>query len=275
MQSSLPEQLARRFFFRLQPVQRFLHACERWLLERSRLVVASRGLAARILHVVPHGRVREWRYSPADSSVSAEDQARTRQELGVDLDARLVVYCGTFEDYQGLPSLIDARPRVAAEVPGTVLALVGDDGHRGDRLARQAAAMGVEGRIRIVSRQPRERIGQFLAAADVLVSPRAYGGNLPLKVFDYMAAGRPMVVARSAAAAELLAPDRAALVEQSSEAIADCLIEILNDPARAAALGRNAREYAEEHLCWVKFSDSVQELVDVMGNGEPRSARSA
>jgi hypothetical protein len=64
-------------------------------------------------------------------------------------------------------------------------------------------------------------------------------------------------------------------VEQSSEAIADCLIEILNDPARAAALGRNAREYAEEHLCWVKFSDSVQELVDVMGNGEPRSARSA
>jgi glycosyltransferase involved in cell wall biosynthesis len=268
MQSSLAEQLSRKRPFRWWPFSSWIVACERWLLARARMVVASYGLGERAMRVLPSSRVREWRFSPCLSTVAVDELAGVREELGLRSGARLVLYCGTFEEYQGLSSLVDAMPRVSARVPETVLALVGDDGRRGSALSRQAAHLGLDGRVRILGQQPRERMGGFLAAADVLVSPRAYGNNLPLKIFDYMAAGKAMIVTHSPAAAELLAHNRGALVGQSSDEIADGLIEILNDPDRAAQLGKNAREYAEEHLGWVRFARSVEEMVEGMTETE-------
>jgi glycosyltransferase involved in cell wall biosynthesis len=264
MQSSLPEQLSRYRLLRAGPLAALARACERWLLRRVHLTVASCGLGERVTRLVPHRCVREWRYASPLGPVSAHEAAEVRRELGVEDDQRLVLYSGTFEAYQGLSTLIEALPRVTAEVPGTVLALVGDDGSGGRELRARAAHLGLGAQLRIVERQPRERIGGFLAAAEVLVSPRAYGTNLPLKIFDYLAAGKAMVVAHSPAAETLLAPDRAAVVGHSPDAIAGSLIELLRDPVRAATLGRNARRYAEEHLSSVQFSSAVAELVDHM-----------
>jgi len=138
--------------------------------------------------------------------------------------------------------------------------LVGAD--RANGLVAHAGAEGLvaSGALRIVDRQPRAEMAAYLALADVLVSPRAYGGNLPLKVFDYLAAGRPIVATDIPTHRTVLAEDRAVLVAPQTEALAAGILAVLGDPARAQRLAAAARRYAQTHLGWSRFVDSVEDL---------------
>ena len=260
MQSSLPEQLLKHPVARIPPVPASLAAAERWLLARADLVVASVGLADRVRRVAPATPVREWRFPSAIVGDHAADAEGLRRRLGLPDDAPVVLYSGTFEAYQGLEYLIAAAPRVLERVPSARFVFVGAD--KAGRTAVEAAAADLahDGILTLVDRQPRWMIPSYLALADVLVSPRAFGGNLPLKVFDYLAAGRPIVATDIDTHRTVLNGDRAVLVETTPEGLADGIVSVLCDGAKAAALAGEAREYAVEHLGWGRFLRSVAEI---------------
>jgi glycosyltransferase involved in cell wall biosynthesis len=180
--------------------------------------------------------------------------------LGLPDDAPVVLYSGTFEAYQGLECLIAAAPRILERVPSARFVFVGAD--KTGRIAVEAAAADLvhDGILTVVDRQPRWMIPSYLALADVLVSPRAFGGNLPLKVFDYLAAGRPIVATDIETHRTVLNGDRAVLVTTSPEGLAEGIVSVLCDGAKAAALAGAAREYAVEHLGWGRFLRSVAEI---------------
>jgi glycosyltransferase involved in cell wall biosynthesis len=262
MQSSLPEQLAQRPGFRLKPVHQVLNYAERWLLRRCDLVVASSGLASRVKTVAPEAVVREWKFPSAPVEASQDDVHALRARLDLPADLPLVVYSGTFEAYQGLPDLLAAIPLVRARVPAATFVLVGADGDSGLGEDTPVAALEASGALRVVARQPRSEMAPYLAMADVLVSPRVYGGNLPLKIFDYLAAGRAIVATDIPTHRTLLTEDRAVLAEPRPEALAAGIIELLEDRHRAMRLGHAARRFAERHLGWEAFVDSVADLYD-------------
>jgi glycosyltransferase involved in cell wall biosynthesis len=260
MQSSLAEQLSRYGPLGLPPVHGMLEALERWLLRRSSLVVTSAGLATRVAERVPEVPVREWHYpsAPADSTPQAVQCLR--DGLGITASGPVVLYSGTFEAYQGLPELLAAIPAVRLRVPDVTFVLVGADRANGLVAHPGAASLISAGALRIVERQPREEMAAYLALADVLVSPRAYGGNLPLKVFDYLAAGRPIVATDIPTHRTVLSDERAVLVAPGTDAIAGGILTVLGDPARAARLAAAARHYAQTHLGWSRFVESVETL---------------
>ena len=113
------------------------------------------------------------------------------------------------------------------------------------------------GILTVVDRQPRSAMPVYLAMADVLVSPRAFGGNLPLKIFDYLAAGRPIVATDISTHRAVLTQDTAVLVQPNGTALADGIVSILRSPSRARELGDAARRYALEHLGWNRFVATV------------------
>jgi glycosyltransferase involved in cell wall biosynthesis len=260
MQSSLAEQLAWLDPLGLAPTRHALDGMERWLLRRSTVVVTSAGLAVRVKAMVPEVPVREWHFPSAPTDSTAVGVQSLRDQLGLSGSGPVVLYSGSFEPYQGLPELIAAIPAVRARVPDVTFVLVGAD--RANGLIAQEGADGLmtAGALRIVERQPREAMAAYLALADVLVSPRAYGGNLPLKVFDYLAAGRPIVATDIPTHRTVLADDRAVLVAPRTEALAAGILSVLGDPERAQRLGAAARRYAQAHFGWSRFVDSIEAL---------------
>jgi glycosyltransferase involved in cell wall biosynthesis len=257
MQSSLPEQLQQRWPFSLGPVRLFLEAAERWLLTRADFVVSSAGLADRVARIAPRAQVREWRFPSHAGSAEPAGAPALREELGIDHEAPVVLYSGTFELYQGLTELIQAVPRVLAHVPDTTFVLVGGDRANGFASNAAVGPLLESGRLRLIDRQPRAAIPAYHAMADVLVSPRSYGGNLPLKVFDYLAAGRPIVATDIPTHRTVLTEQRAVLVAPESEALAEGILSVLTQPERAERIARAARLYAREHLGWDAFVRSV------------------
>jgi glycosyltransferase involved in cell wall biosynthesis len=98
--------------------------------------------------------------------------------------------------------------------------------------------------------------------ADVLVSPRANGGNLPLKIFDYLAAGRPIVATDIPTHRTVLNEQRAVLVPPHTRGLAEGILSLLGDPERAARLSEAGRAYAHERLGWTTFVASLGEIYD-------------
>ena len=262
MQSSLPEQLRKHAPARVPPMPLLLRKAERWLLSRADLVVASSGLGDRVRHSAPMTRVREWRFPSKPGEVSTFESLALRRQLGLAQDAPVVLYSGTFETYQGLDELVAAIPAVLAAVPNARFVLVGADRLAGASLPDEAEELTRSGALTVVERQPRNAMPVYLAMADVLVSPRAFGGNLPLKIFDYLAAGRPIVATDISTHREVLTRETAMLVQPSSAALADGIVSILRSPARARELGHAARQYALEHLGWARFVRTVGEIYD-------------
>jgi glycosyltransferase involved in cell wall biosynthesis len=260
MQSSLAEQLTRLAPLAVPPARAALSAMERWLLRRSSLVVTSAGLAERVRRTVPGTPVREWHFPSAPADSSPAEVRRLRERLGLSGPGPVVLYSGTFETYQGLPELIAAIPLVRARVPDATFLFVGADRANGLLAEGAAPSLIAAGVLRVIERQPRAEMAAFLALADVLVSPRAYGGNLPLKIFDYLAAGRPIVATDIPTHRTVLAEDRAVLVAPRTDAIAEGIASVLGDPARAERLAAAARSYAKMHFGWSRFVDSVDSL---------------
>jgi glycosyltransferase involved in cell wall biosynthesis len=260
MQSSLAEQLGRLAPLSLRPTRWMLDTAERWLLNMSDVVVTSAGLATRVRRMVPQATVREWHFPSAPSGADPGEVARLRQSLGLKASDRVVLYSGTFEAYQGLPELIGAIPLVRQRFPDVTFVFVGAASSEPELAT--AAPYIEAGALRVIDRQPRHEIPAFLAMADVLVSARAYGGNLPLKIFDYLAASRPIVATDIPTHRTVLSDERAVLVAPTTDALAEGILALLADPERGRRLAAAGRQYAKTHLGWGRFVQSVSELYD-------------
>jgi GT2 family glycosyltransferase len=151
-------------------------------------------------------------------------------------------------------------PSVLACHPRAVFVFVGANGSGTATITKQLAAAVPSESYRIVNRQPQERIPHYLAMADVAVSPRIYGRNLPLKIFDYLAAGRVIVATSIPAHRRLLSDDLAIFTEPTPESIGRAIVQVLSDGAHAAKLQAAARAFAVEQLSWTVFVRSVAAL---------------
>jgi glycosyltransferase involved in cell wall biosynthesis len=262
MQSSLPEQLVKFRAFRGRRIQRLLGRCEAWLLRRADAVVSSAGLLHRVSEAAPGKLAHEWHFPSMQAAPPRGAGTALRAELGIPSTVPVVVYAGTFEPYQGLAMLLASIPRVRESVPDAVFVLVGGDEASLAQIREDAKHLHLHDSLVLTGRKPRTEMPTYMAMADLLVSPRVYGDNLPLKVFDYLAAARPIVATDLPSHRALLDESRAVLVEPSADGLAQGIVTLLRDPQRAARLAIAAQAYAGSNLGWNRFLAAVRGLYE-------------
>ncbi len=269
MASSLPEQLEFHGILKRLPLGRLFRAAERLIFARASVVVASAGLEFDPGAAIPARNRFVWRFPALDIDVSRDPAGTIRQELGVAPDARLLLYTGNFAGYQGLDLLFDALPKIIDAIPNALLVMVGaqPNGEATSLLERLPGAH--RDHVRMLPQVPRHELGRYLMAADVLVSPRAYGKNFPLKIFDYLAAGRPIVATAIKAHTCLLDEKLAELTEANAQSFADGIVRVLQDESRRKELAAASAHYAAHHLRWSSFVQLVKTLYESAGAGVP------
>ena len=262
MQSSLPEHLMKHRLFRSTAIQQGLRSLERWLIRNADFVVCSAGLEEYVCTVDPCTTVKEWHFPSSSIDVSPDEVQQLREELGLAPGVQVVLYTGNFEPYQGVSRLLDAVFKVLSQLPNTVFILVGATRPADFLLPPKSTELVKRGALRLLPRQPRSMIPPFLAMADVVVSPREPGGNLPLKIFDYMAAGKAIVATDSPTHRTVLNNERAVLVDSSAEALGKGIVRLLQDRQSAERLGAAAQVYAREKLEWKAFVEMIAQVYD-------------
>jgi glycosyltransferase involved in cell wall biosynthesis len=176
-------------------------------------------------------------------------RAEARASLGLALDGPLATYTGRVTLAKGLGVVLD----MARANPQVRFLFVGSE-RFGEFEAQAAALPNVE--VRGWARF--DELPTYLFASDVLIIPPSVGplesvGNtvLPMKLFLYLAAGRPILAPRSPDTAELLAHDSNAWLVPADDPVAasDAVARLCADPALAERLSRAARETAAA-LTW-------------------------
>lgn len=262
MASAIPVELRHHKLFGTALAQRALGSFERLTLRRASQIVCSTGLADYVRAAVPGISLTEWRFPPLTETADESVVRRLRTQLDIPADARVVAYTGSFAAYQRLDLLFAAFTQALALDPKLMLVCVGASAE-----ARAAAlaqfAPPAQARVRILAPESRDRMPGYLAMADCLISLRPTSENLPLKVLDYMAAGRPIVATRGRAHEPVLNEERAFLCEPSVGNVKDAILEVFNSPQRARAAARAARAHALQHYGWDRF---VQLIAGLYGN---------
>jgi glycosyltransferase involved in cell wall biosynthesis len=191
------------------------------------------------------------------------DGSRVRRRLG--LDSTVVVgFSGTFGAWHGVPTLARAVPMVLQSRPQVRWLLIGDGPLRA--LVDQSVEQhGLGERVFAAGVVPHADMPVYLAACDVLVSPhgrQADGGEFfgsPTKLFEYMAAGRPIVASAVGQIAEVLVDEHSALLVPPDDPEALCLaiVRLVDDACLRVRLGRAARQAAEQRHTWQHNAERV------------------
>jgi glycosyltransferase involved in cell wall biosynthesis len=248
MHSSLPQQLTNFAFTGSTLVRRVFMAIERLMVRRSRVVIViCPSLEDTVRAIAPKARVILIENAPgsADDTATASDVAAVRARLSLREDMPLILYTGTFEAYQGLDLLFAAMVRVRDRLPDARLLLVGGQPAQIAAAKAEARAAGIEASILFEGERPAGEIPAYLLASDVLVSPRSRGTNTPLKIYQYLRSGKPIVATRLLTHTQVLSEETAVLTGPSPDEFADGIISALTDKTRAASVGKRARQLAE------------------------------
>ena len=221
---------------------------ERWAARWATMIICvSEGereaaLAVRIappekLTVIPNGIAVEPLLEQAEVGGG-------RELMGASESDRIVLAVGRRVPQKGDRYLLEAWSTVARRVPEALLVIVGDGPLLGD-LRRLADGLGVGERVRWVARQT--NVGRLYAAAELYVLPSLYEG-CPYTVLEAQALGLPCVATAVAGSRDVIRQDETGVLVPPAEpaALAEAIVGLLGDPARARRLAAAGRELVLE-----------------------------
>jgi glycosyltransferase involved in cell wall biosynthesis len=194
---------------------------------------------------------------------AALSRRKARAELSLPEEAQLVCHAGQLYPGRGIEETIEA----VAGIPGALLLLVGGQAQDITRLRDWAQSRGFDHCVQFVGQVPNGLVPKFLWAADVLVMP--YTSRTPtvrfmspLKMFEYMAAGRPIVATDFPAVREVLR-DRFSAILVPPDGV-DLLREgirfALEQSDQASRIAVNAREEVQQYA-WERRAIHILERI--------------
>ena len=241
---------------------------ERFLYARSRYVVVNSpgfieplkaiGVPAEKIKLIPNGvDLDEFRPMP---------EARDRVRAEFDFGARYVVmYTGSLGLANSLETIIEAAA-LLREDPQVLFVFVGD-GQRRAHLEATVREKGLDN-VMFTGSVPKQRIAELLAAADVgiatLLDIPLFRTVYPNKVFDYMACGRPTVIAIDGVIRDVIDRSRGGVfaTPEDPHAIVAGIQFLRQHPDEARVMGERATGFVREHFDRRAAEVSMAELME-------------
>jgi glycosyltransferase involved in cell wall biosynthesis len=175
------------------------------------------------------------------------DGTTTRAVHGLG-DHRVIVFAGIAHPGKGVAEILAALQGLGPGAPTWRLVIVGP----ATPYARTIAA--ADARVVLVGTQPPTRTPAYLAMADLVVLPQrptpVAVGQMPMKLFEAMAMGVPVVATALSDIPEVLAGCGRVVPPDDPAALRDAIAELLTEPAAARALGARARARVVAHHSW-------------------------
>jgi len=210
----------------------------------TRDYIASLGVERARVTVIPNG------VSPSDFSPSPLPPRAGRVPI--------LLYLGTLADWQGLEVVVKALPMILARHP-IQLRIVGRGRSRQrKRLLKQVRRLGVEASVVVQSAVPHHEVPALIAAADLCVAPLSLTernitqGACPIKILEYMAAGRPLLASNLPIVRELVREGLDALLfsPDDPEDLARQALALLEDFDLSERLAASASRRALTQFTW-------------------------
>lgn len=209
-----------------------------------------------ILTVMSHG-IDSSKFSPE------VDGSAIRKKLGLDR-SKVITYMGTLTSLEQMSPVLHGFKAIADEYKDARLMIVGD-GQVKQNLIDLAESLRIRKKVVFTGQVLHERIPEYLAASDILISllfspPSARRGNPGTKGFEYMAMGKPIIVANTPYASDIYEHGRAAYLVDSAEPeeVKHTYTSIVENEREARKKAARARELAVTKYDWMVLSKRLE-----------------
>ncbi len=219
--------------------------------EDLREYLTSLGVADEKMLVLPPGVTL--------SDFAGGDAARARQKHGIAADTPIVMYTGALEGFQRVDYLIRAMARVVRSHPNALLLIVNNipnDAVKAE-LSALAEELGVLSRIVFAEGVSFKHLPDYLAAADVAVVPRPACPGFPIKLLNYMAAGRAVVSFEASAKSLCHGYNGYAAKNGDADDLAAGIELFLADPELRRIVGERARACLDGVYDWGTLAEAT------------------
>jgi len=183
-----------------------------------------------------------------------------REQYNIPQDAFVIGYIGGMETFRKLPQVIDYVAELRRVGNDDIYLLMVGDG--ADMPAVKSAINSrhdvLGDTVKLVGWQDHANIPGFLASFDVAIFPFTNAYCSPLKLFEYLAAGLPVIGPDTSAVREVFQDEiHLKLVKQDGTDFIEKLLQIKNDPELGSRLGRAGQALVLEKYSWEKNAERV------------------
>ena len=189
--------------------------------------------------------------------------ARLREEFKLG-PGPICVFVGGFYQWHDLDTLLDAFARVVGASGLRASILMVGDGPMFESIEQRARSLGLQEHVVFAGRLDHSRIPDLLAEADIALAPftpffPGKGGS-PMKLFEYMAAGKAIIASETGQVGEVLSDGETGLLvpPEDPSALAAALERLLNDEELRIEMGERAREVALSRHGWVHYAEELE-----------------
>lgn len=190
----------------------------------------------------------------------------------------VVLYAGNLDPYQDLSVLFRGYSRFRQHAPHALLVVVTHDAQWIDRAGGELVELVRAGHAEVVVAPTFHAVRRYMAQADVLVCPRSSWSGFPIKLLNYCAAGRPIVVAQGAARSAMIEDTAVVVGNGDAEGLAAALSRLCDDADLRRALSERARVAAAGLWTWRQVAHEVEAVYAATcktgSNGETHSGAS-
>ena len=202
-----------------------------------------------------------------------EGTAAARRELGAGPEDVLATYVGSFAVYQGIDLLFRSMPPALAAAPKLRYVVIGGTEAEIAHWTAWLRERGCADRVSFIGKRPPDKLPCYLAASDILLSPRIQGVNTPLKLLDYLKVARAIVATDHPANRLILDETVARFVplpegappEEAAPAFGAATAALARDPAARAALASRCRALVDEKYNFRVFREGLRAVYAACG----------
>tara|TARA_Y100001934_G_scaffold35335_1_gene40221 strand:- start:4769 stop:5962 length:1194 start_codon:yes stop_codon:yes gene_type:complete len=276
MHSSLPQQLTNFQFYESGFLWRIFKKLEdKGLHDADAIITICPDLADYVNSIV---RDREKhlliensifdpvKLKPKNKSITrtGQDNQPCEQPVNIPEGKRLVVYAGTLEPYQGIDILIESFKLVIQTIPSAYLLIVGGSNDQVAFFSKLAKAQGVDQYTMFTGRVTQSLAKHYCSLASVQMSPRSSGTNTPLKIYEQLASGTPVVATNIYSHTQVLNSDVAFLVEPEPVDMAKGISAALREEERAEKVATNAKKLYLNKYSRPVYENKMQRLLKLI-----------
>ena len=193
---------------------------------------------------------------------SLQSTGQLRRDLNLPDDRVLLVYVGNLMVYQGVDLLLEAMAEAVKQDGPVDLVIAGGSDERITLYKEKAAKLGIRDRAHFIGRWPNDRLGELLAEADILTSPRIKGVNTPMKIFPYLHSGKPLLATALKTHTQTLSQDEAMLCDPNPHAFAQGILQLATDASLRKRLGEAGKGFIEPKHTFVAHQHRVARLYE-------------
>jgi glycosyltransferase involved in cell wall biosynthesis len=212
-------------------------------------------------------------------------------------DSNTLITVGRVSPEKGLHVLLDAFESILDKKPGAKLRIIGPEyslrpevittadnnvrlqetfaiyGNNYLQKLKQSVSGSLGGNVSFVGALSREKIAAEMRNASVLVQPSLYDLS-PMPVIEAMASGLPVVASQVGGLAEIVSDGQTGILVEPSNSgqLAEALVMLLDNPARAQAMGAAGRYRASHMFSWEVAVGKLRPFYERLNKGKRRSS---